>query len=210
MSLLYKYKLMESTIESIGSEKRLKLCVLGNTAVGKTSLINRFLSENYQVDNERTVEEQYNKNIKLKGEDCVLQITDTGGLEEYQKSLDIWINSSEGFLLVYSINEKESFEGVKLRYEKIVKYKKQKKFSVIIVGTKCDLEEERVIKKEDVNDFCTENDLESFEISTLKDNNNDNENNKIEEIFLDIAGKIYKNKFVLKPKEPEGNCCRFC
>ena len=71
-------------------------------------------------------------------------------------------------MLVYSINDKESFEGVKLRYEKIGKYKNQKKFSVVIVGNKCDLEEERVLKKEDINDFCTEKDLGNFEISAEK------------------------------------------
>ena len=130
--------MLENTIQSFGNEKRLKICLLGNTSVGKTALINKFIDEKYQVDNEKTVEEQYEKYINIKDEECILEITDTGGLEDYQNTLNVWIKASEGFLLVYSINDKDSFDGVKLRYEKIKKYKKKKQFYVIIVGNKND------------------------------------------------------------------------
>ena len=200
---------MESTIQSFGNEKRLKLCLLGNTSVGKTALINKFIDEKYQVDNEKTVEEQYEKYINIKGEDCILQITDTGGLEDYQNTLSVWIKASEGFLLVYSINDKDSFDGVKLRYEKIKKYKKKKPYYVIIVGNKNDLEKERKVDKEEVENFCNENNLKHFEICS----SNDEEINKI---FTKIGKKIYKFKYpeVEESIKEEKNkfifCCRFC
>ena len=192
------------TIESIGNEKRLKLCVLGNTSVGKTTLINKFLDENDEKGCEKTVEEQYSKNIKIKGEDCSLEIVDTGGAEDYLKNLDVWIRFSEGFMLVYSINDKETFDGLKIRYDEIVKCKKEKKYSVIIVGNKKDLEKEREVSKEEVEKFCSENLLKYYEVSAQDDNDD-----KIEKIFLKIAKKIFKNKY---PQEQETNqkikkCC---
>ena len=200
---------MENSIQSIGNEKRLKLCLLGNTSVGKTALTNKFIDEKYQVDNEKTVEEQYDKYIKIKDEDCILQITDTGGLEDYQNTLSVWIKSSEGFLLVYSINDKDSFDGIKMRYEKIKKYKKKKPFSVIVVGNKNDLEKERQVDKEEVDKFCNENNLKHFEICS----SNVEEINKI---FMKIAKKIYKIKYpvveeIIKEDTNKSDfCCRFC
>ena len=190
---------MDSSIESIGKEKRLRICVLGKTMVGKTCLINRFLNGKYQVEHDRTIEEQYSKYLKIKDEDCMLEITDTGGLEEYLSSLDIWINNSDGFLLVYSINDKDSFDGIKMRYENILKYKKSKKFCALVVGNKTDLEneelkEERKVNKEEVDKFCEENNLECIEVSAK---NNDN----INQIFQQIGENVFNMKYLRKRRK---------
>ena len=195
---------MDSSIESIGKEKRLRICVLGKTMVGKTCLINRYLNGKYQVEHDRTIEEQYSKYLKIKDEDCMLEITDTGGLEEYLSSLDIWINNSDGFLLVYSINDKDSFDGIKMRYENILKYKKSKKFCALVVGNKTDLEneelkEERKVNKEEVDKFCEENNLECIEVSAK---NNDN----INKIFQQLGENVFDMKY---SRKRDGICC-FC
>ena len=196
---------MDSSIESIGHEKRLRICVLGKTMVGKTCLINRFLNGKYQVEHDRTIEEQYSKYLKIKDEDCMLEITDTGGLDEYLSSLDIWINNSDGFLLVYSINDKDSFDGIKMRYENILKYKKSKKFCALVVGNKTDLEngeekEERKVNKEEVDKFCEENKLlKCIEVSAK---NNDN----INKIFQQLGENVFDMKY---SRKRDGICC-FC
>ena len=199
---------MENSLESIGNEKRLKICLLGNTLVGKTALINRFINGKYQTEHDRTIEEQYSKYVRIKDEDCILEITDTGGLDEYQTSLDIWINNSDGFLLIYSINDKESFEGIKIRYEKILKYKKSKKYCILIVGNKNDLEEgddekkERKVDKEEVDKFCSENKLENMEVSALKNSN-------INDIFMKIGGDVLDKIFLSRRRGDKRFCC-FC
>ena len=196
---------MDSSIESIGHEKRLRICVLGKTMVGKTCLINRYLNGKYQVEHDRTIEEQYSKYLKIKDEDCMLEITDTGGLDEYLSSLDIWINNSDGFLLIYSINDKDSFDGIKMRYENILKYKKSKKFCALVVGNKTDLEneelkEERKVNKEEVDKFCEENNLECIEVSAK---NNDN----INQIFQQIGENVFNMKYLRKRRK---DFCCFC
>ena len=195
---------MDSSIESLGNERRIKICVLGKTMVGKTCLINRYLNGKYQVEHDRTIEEQYSKYLKIKDDDCMLEITDTGGLDEYLSSLDIWISNSDGFLLVYSINDKDSFDGIKMRYENILKYKKSKKFCALVVGNKTDLEkgeekEERKVNKEDVDKFCEENHLECIEVSAK---NNDN----INQVFKQLGENVYVMKYLPRKK---GFCC-FC
>ena len=196
---------MDSSIESIGNEKRLRICILGKTMVGKTCLINRFLNGKYQAEHDRTIEEQYSKYLKIKDEDCMFEITDTGGLDEYLSSLDIWINNADGFLLVYSINDKDSFDGIKMRFENILKYKKTKKFCALVVGNKTDLEngeekEERKVNKEEVDKFCEENNLKCIEVSAK---NNDN----INKIFKQLGENVFDMKYL--SKRTKGFCC-FC
>ena len=71
--------------------------------------------------------------------------------------LDTWINSADGFILVYSIDNKESFESTKTRYDRIMKLKADQKVSVVIVGNKCDLEDKRQISREEVENYCNNN-----------------------------------------------------
>ena len=105
---------MEDSLKYLQQEKRLKICLLGNTSVGKTALIIRFIYGNYITeDDDRTIEDKYFKYVSIKEQGCILEIIDTGGYYEDQKLLEYWIKKSDGFLLIYSINDKESFEGVK-------------------------------------------------------------------------------------------------
>ena len=200
---------MDNSIESILNEKRLRICVLGKTMVGKTCLINRFLNGKYQVEHDRTIEENYSKYLKIREEECMFEIIDTGGLDEYLSSLDIWINNSDGFLLVYSINDKDSFDGIKMRYENILKYKRSKKFTALVVGNKTDLEngeekEERKVNKEEVDKFCEENNLKCIEVSAK---NNDNKD-KINQIFKELGENVYDIKYSRR-KGRRRFCC-FC
>jgi GTPase SAR1 family protein len=75
----------------------------------------------------------------------MIEILDTAGQEDYQSMLDTWINFAEGFLLVYAINDKESLERLEKTRDRILKLKKGKVCPIVIVGNKCDLENEREI-----------------------------------------------------------------
>ena len=199
---------MEDSLKYIGEEIRLKICLLGNTSVGKTALLIRFMYEKFiKEDDDRTIEDKYFKYVSIKEQGCILEIIDTGGYYEDQKLLEYWIKKSDGFLLIYSINDKESFEGVKMRYKKIRKYKKSKKFYILIVGNKNDLEEEedeekqkRKVNKEEVENFCSENLLEYMEVSALKNNN-------VNDMFIKIGGKLLDKNIYSRGYNNKNFCC---
>jgi small GTP-binding protein len=80
---------------------------------------------------------------------------DTAGQDDYQGMLDSWINFAEGFLLVFAINDKDSFESLVRRRDRILKLKKGQNCPIVIVGNKCDLVgEERKVTKEDANELA--------------------------------------------------------
>jgi GTPase KRas protein len=107
--------------------------------------------------------------------------------------LDTWINSSDGFVLVYSIDNKESFESTKKRYERILKLKGDQKVAIVVAGNKCDLEESRKVSKEEAENFCLSNKITFMETSALKVIN-------VKEAFLSCAKGLLQINFPEKYK----------
>jgi GTPase SAR1 family protein len=68
--------------------------------------------------------------------------------------LDMWINFGEGFLLVFAINDYESFECLEKKRDRILKLKKGQNCPIVLVGNKCDLESERVISQNDAKELA--------------------------------------------------------
>ena len=96
---------------------KVKLVVLGKSLVGKTALAFRFISDKFPTEHDTTVEDQYKVNLTIEDINCELEILDTAGQEDYQTMFDSWIESGNCYLLVYSIDDEESFNQVKVKYE---------------------------------------------------------------------------------------------
>lgn len=82
---------------------------------------------------------------------------------------DSWVNFADGFILVYAIDDMESFEKLQPRLDRIKKIKGTLK-NCIIVGNKCDLEESRQVQKTEVEVFSRNNNVPFIEASALVNN----------------------------------------
>ena len=112
-----------------------------------------FISDKFPTEHETTVEEQYKTTITVDDTKCDLEILDTAGQDDYQTMLDTWIDHGNCYLLVYAIDDSDSFTQIKNKYDRISQLKKDEKYSVVIVGNKCDLPDSsrKVIKAEAEN-----------------------------------------------------------
>ena len=90
-----------------------KLVILGKSLVGKSALTFRFINDQFPKDHDTTIEDQYKITMTIDGNEIKLEILDTAGQDDYQSMLETWINFGSGFLLVYSIDDIESFNEVK-------------------------------------------------------------------------------------------------
>lgn len=90
-------------------------------------------------------ENMYRKQVSIDNEPCVLEILDTAGQEEYSAMRDQYIRSGQGFLIVYSIANRRSFEELGEFRDAILRVKDAEKFPMIIVGNKSDLEASREV-----------------------------------------------------------------
>ena len=95
---------------------------------------------------------------------------DTAGEEDYQNMLDQWISLASGFLLVFAINDPETFEALKSKVKRIEK-NEATKLPIILVGNKCDLQEQRKVTEQEAEDFAKSIGAKYFETSALTDCN---------------------------------------
>ena len=173
----------------------LKIAVLGQSMVGKSALTFRFINNRFPTEHDTTIEDSYSIPAKIDDIQCQLEILDTAGQDDYQTMLDTWINSADGFLLVYSIDNRDSFESTKTRFDRILKLKQGHKISVVIVGNKCDLEDRRQVKKEEVENYFRKINksivtLESSALNTIN----------VKESFLCVARGLLQFSFPEKYK----------
>jgi GTPase SAR1 family protein len=78
----------------------------------------------------------------------LLDVLDTAGQEEYSAMREQYMRTGEGFLLVYSITSRQSFEEIQTFQQQILRVKDKDYFPIIVVGNKCDLEGERQVSKQ--------------------------------------------------------------
>ena len=123
---------------------KLKFVILGESMVGKTSIINRYINDKFGerylctvgIDFQEKIVNKNNKKIKL-------QIWDTAGEERYRNITKNYFQACNGFIIAYSIGDNDSFEQVKYWIKQIAEMSDQKA-NCILVGNKCDLTEREV------------------------------------------------------------------
>jgi len=96
-----------------------------------------------------TLLDSYRKQCMVDDETALLDVLDTAGQEEYSAMREQYMRKGEGFLLVYSITSRQSFEEIMTFQQQILRVKDKDYFPIIVVGNKCDLEAERVVSKEE-------------------------------------------------------------
>src|SRR5271154_2215237 len=92
--------------------------------------------------------DSYRKQCVIDDEVALLDVLDTAGQEEYSAMREQYMRTGEGFLLVYSITSRQSFEEIMTFQQQILRVKDKDYFPIIVVGNKCDLEGEREVSKQ--------------------------------------------------------------
>lgn len=124
-----------------------KLVVVGGGGVGKSALTIQFIQSHFVEEYDPTIEDSYRKQCVIDDEVAVLDILDTAGQEEFSAMREQYMHTGEGFLLVYSIIDRNSFEEIPKFYRQILRVKDRSEFPMILVANKADLESERVVPK---------------------------------------------------------------
>jgi len=126
-----------------------KLVVVGGGGVGKSCLTIQLIQSHFVDEYDPTIEDSYRKQCVIDDEVALLDVLDTAGQEEYSAMREQYMRTGEGFLLVYSISSRQSFEEIMTFQQQILRVKDKDYFPIIVVGNKCDLESERQVAKQE-------------------------------------------------------------
>eukprot|EP01113_Clastostelium_recurvatum_P024114 TRINITY_DN2877_c0_g1_i2.p1 TRINITY_DN2877_c0_g1~~TRINITY_DN2877_c0_g1_i2.p1 ORF type:complete len:232 (+),score=4.89 TRINITY_DN2877_c0_g1_i2:512-1207(+) len=156
-----------SSDESFPTE--LRVAILGPHKSGKSSLVLTFVNGTFPEQHENEIENSYRKGISINGNACYLDIVDADGSPEYAKLLESWIRPANAYVLVYSIDDRKSFDEITPLWEQILRIKDVDYVDCVIVGAKCDLESDRKVPTLDGENLSSNLRASSFMEVSSKD-----------------------------------------
>ncbi|KFZ15907.1 hypothetical protein V501_02503 [Pseudogymnoascus sp. VKM F-4519 (FW-2642)] len=123
------------------------IVVLGAGGVGKSCLTAQFVQNVWIESYDPTIEDSYRKQIQVDGRQCMLEILDTAGTEQFTAMRELYMKTGQGFLLVFSITSRSSLEELSELREQIIRIKDDEHVPIVIVGNKSDLEGDRMVSR---------------------------------------------------------------
>jgi len=123
----------------------------------------------------------------MDNKEYAVEILDTAGEEDYQNMMDMWISFGEGFLLVFAINDLESFHLIKGKRDRVIKGKHGAKCPILLIGNKQDLGNERKVQFDEAKELAQSWGIEYMETSAKSNFN-------CKEAFERLAKQIIQMK----------------
>ena len=165
--------------------KIIRLALLGDSAVGKTSIISTFLNYEFNEDFISTIGwDKRKKTIKLEnGKNIDLSIWDTAGQERFHSIALKVIRKAQGIVVVFDLTKRETFESV-VNWLEVIK-ENFNEVTIVLFGNKCDCESARQVTTEEATEFAKKKNIPYFETSAKKNIN-------IEDGFSKISNDIFK------------------
>ena len=170
----------------------IKILTLGDSGVGKTSIIQKFINDKFSQNMLSTIGVDFQSkviiidNIKVK-----LKIWDTTGQERFKTLTSQYYNGADGALLIFDITSKMTFDRISFWMNELNEKKKLNELGLLLIGNKIDLNDKRKVDKEEAETFAKENNINYYETSAFK---NININEVIQDIAKQCLNIIKKNE----------------
>ena len=168
------------------NEINLKVLLIGDSSVGKTSILLKYIDDQFPELHISTIGVEYKiKTLTINEKKVVLRIWDTSGEERYRSITRNFYRNANGILFIFDITKKESFDNIKnwLLDSQII----ETKVIRMLIGNKIDLEKQRKIGKEIIENYAERKEMKYYETSAKEGTN-------IDIIFMELAKQILSSK----------------
>ena len=181
---------MSKAFEEKEKEKlyEIKIVLLGDEAVGKSSLVQRFCTGKFEDKHITTIGGAYiQKDVKLKNGDILkLHIWDTGGQEKFRSVASLYYKDAAAAILVYDVSNPETLESLEYWIKELDKNVGKSNLIITVAGNKCDLPSDiKKISNSEGKKFCKENNIPVFNETSAKTGVG------VKELFTSLAQKVY-------------------
>ncbi|KAK2916199.1 hypothetical protein QQF64_024665 [Cirrhinus molitorella] len=185
--------------------KSCKVVVCGQGSVGKTAVLEQLLYANHVVGSEtmETLEDIYIGSVETdRGTREQVRFYDTRGLRDGQEFPRHYFTFADGFVLVYSIDSKESFKRVEALKKEIDRCRDKKEVTIVVVGNKLDLQDQRRVDSEAAQQWARQEKVRLWEVSVT-------DRRSLIEPFVHLASKMTqpqsKSTFPLSRNKNKGS-----
>jgi small GTP-binding protein len=135
----------------LGYDYLVKLMLVGDSVVGKSSLMLRFSDDTFDLSGTPTIGIDFKlRTIELDGKKIKLQLLDIAGQEKFRTISTAHFKNAMGFLFVYDVTKEDSFKNITVVWLRNVEKHTTGTVNMLLLGNKCDLEDKRVVSKEQV------------------------------------------------------------
>ena len=129
-------------------EMMVKVILIGDSGVGKTNIMSKFLKNQFMEESKATIGVEFgSKLFNHEGHKIKTQIWDTAGQEKYKAITGAYYKGSKGALVVYDITQKKTFENIE-KWVNDLKAAGDPKITIILIGNKNDLDDKRQVSKD--------------------------------------------------------------
>ena len=164
----------------------MKLILVGDSGVGKTNILSKYLKNDFDPDSKATVGVEFGtKNIEIDNKRIKVQIWDTAGQERYKSITSTYYKGAKGAFIVYDITRKSTFDNID-KWIGDLKNNGDENMIVYLVGNKSDLNDMREVRKDEAMTKSEKFNIAFSETSALYGDN-------IHKIFQDLMEKVYIN-----------------
>ena len=174
-------------------ELLLKVLIAGNSNVGKTSLIRRYLSNTFSLEKSTAAVDVVHKNTVLQDRMVKLMIWDTPGSRQFVQLTKLAIRNSDAVIIVYDITERRSFEDLNKWIQLVDLYAPDAE--IILVGNKCEPDVERAVTYAEARTFAKNAKLNVIEVSVKLPQH-------VEELFTEITERAARKKGLNEVNNP--------
>ena len=177
---------MSNNKENNNYDMIFKIVLIGDSSVGKTNILSKYISDEYDPDTQATIGvELSTKNYTFDNNEVKVQIWDTAGQEKYRSITSSYYKGAHGCLLVYDITRKATFENID-KWLAEIKLSSNNEINMILIGNKCDLEDKREVSIEEAQNKAKLLNMAFMETSALNGTN-------VEKAFNELVNNVYQN-----------------
>ena len=166
-------------------EMMFKVVLVGDSFVGKTNIMSKYIKNEFHEDSKATVGVEFgSKQFTVEGHSIKAQIWDTAGQERYKAITSAYYKGAKGAFIVYDVTRKQTFDSVE-KWVNDVTAVADKKITIILIGNKCDLEDQRQITKEQGEEKANKLEIAFLETSAYSGEN-------LDKAFDKMMNEVYK------------------
>jgi small GTP-binding protein len=148
------------------NHNRYRYIIIGDSEVGKSSILLQFTEEQFNDTHEMTIGvEMGSRSVQANGKQIKLEIWDTAGQESYLSITRSYYRGADGCLLVFDISSKTSFENLSMWLSEARQNSNNPNLVILMIGNKADLETTRQVSSKEASDFAVANGLQFMELS---------------------------------------------